>query len=109
MPRVPPGTGDRLDALRGLGELALPRAPAPVSHLGNFQSGALPRTQACSSNHIPRGHRPGAGWAGPAEGSWDLPVRMGVVVLEEAGHAGRRLGLQAMLLQEGAQNEVPGK
>lgn len=46
---------------------------------------------------------------GPSESSWDLPIRMGIVVLEEVGHAGRRLGLQAMLLQEGAQNEVPGK
>lgn len=41
-------------------------------------------------------------------GYWDLPKGIGVV-LEETGHAGDPHSLQAMLLKEGAQNEVPGE
>lgn len=50
------------------------------------------------------------GWAGqgPQRGCWDLPKGLRAEV-EETGRVGNLHRLQAVLLQEGAQNEVPGE
>lgn len=51
------------------------------------------------------------GGVGLPEGYWDLPVRGGprIIVLHEIGHARNVQNFRAMLLQEGAQKDVPGE
>ena len=48
------------------------------------------------------------GEQGPQKGCWDLPKGLRAEV-EEIGRVGNLHSLQAVLLKEGAQNEVPGE